>query len=289
MGYKRSLLERILRRLIKEMGRLHSFIRYKHKTYVLKRFYEASPVFVLGVQKSGTTAIASLLAKASDSSVTLDIMRAIEQPGSRLLRNYGIEDFDDYVYRYRYEFSKKIIKEPGLTFDYLEIRRLFPKAKFVMIFREPKDNIRSILNRLGVPGDKAVLDFNEWPELKHSPAWRMNLDSSWLGYYPINYIDALAYRWRLAAQIYSDNSESILFVKYEDFLNDKVGMITELVSKLHLKECNNITKDVDKQFQPSGCKVKDYRSFYGENIDYINQQCGKLAEDIGYNSNPEGL
>ncbi|GLR65069.1 sulfotransferase [Marinospirillum insulare] len=43
----------------------------------LSQLKKTSPTFILGNQKSGTTAIAALLAQATDSSVALDNVKAI--------------------------------------------------------------------------------------------------------------------------------------------------------------------------------------------------------------------
>ena len=45
---------------------------------------DSTPIFLLGNQKSGTTAIAALLAEATDLSVTLDFTRAINSPGDKI-------------------------------------------------------------------------------------------------------------------------------------------------------------------------------------------------------------
>lgn len=253
-----------------------------HKNRVLARLAQQEKIFVLGVQKSGTTAIAALLAEATGQPATLDIVRSIKRPGSRILRNYGVEGFDDYLYRYRREFSRRIVKEPSLTFDYEQLRLYFPNAQFVMILREPKDNIRSILNRLKLPGNLSRLNPEEWPELHRSPAWRMILDSSWLGHWPKSYVDSLAYRWRIAANAYLCSPESFVMVRYEDFLNDKKATVERLAESLSLQVVNDISGKVDNQFQPKGKRVSDYHEYYGRNLQYIQEQCSALASELGY-------
>lgn len=257
-------------------------IRSVHKQYVLKKLRESEPVFILGVQKSGTTAIAALLAEATNLPATLDITRAINRPGAKLLRRYGVEGFDDFVYRYRREFFRKIVKEPGLTFDYEDLKVFFPKARFVMIMREPKDNVRSILNRLKVPGNLKWLEPEEWPELKKSPAWRINFDSSWLGHWPESYVDSLAYRWRLSAEIYFSKPDEFILIKYEDFLSDKKGVVEGLARELGFDVVSDISGKVDNQYQRKGARVADYDAYFGENIACISKQCDDFAARLGY-------
>lgn len=257
-------------------------IKRLHKNFVLKRLAGQEKIFILGLQKSGTTAIAALLSEATGRSVTLDIVRSIKRPGSGILRRYGVEGFDDHIYRYRREFSNMIVKEPGLTFDFHQLKAYFPRARFVMIIREPKDNIRSILNRLKLPGDLSSLNVEEWPELRRSPAWRINLDSSWLGYCQKTYVDSQAYRWRLAAETYFSNSESFVLVRYEDFLDDKVISVETLAESLGLQVIGDISGVIDNQYQPKGQRVSDYNNFYGENLKYIEEHCASLAKELGY-------
>lgn len=261
---------------------LYSKAKTAHKRHVLNRLAQQERIFILGVQKSGTTAIAALLAEATGLRVTLDIVRSIKRPGSKILRNYGAEGFDDYIYRYRREFSNRIVKEPGLTFDYMQLRAYFPKAQFVMIIREPEDNIRSILDRLKLPGNLSHVVPDDWPELKRSPAWRMNLDSSWLGHWPANYVDSLAYRWKVAAETYLSSPESFLLVRYEDFLKEKVGIIEKMSDALGLKVVRDVSTKVDRQFQPKGARITNYKEYYGSNYQYIQEHCSALARELDY-------
>ena len=278
----RNLLNKVPTKLKLLVIRGLSEIRAVHKKHVLATLSESEPVFILGVQKSGTTAIAALLADATGLPATLDITRAISRPGSKILRKYGVEGFDDFVYRYRKEFSRKIVKEPGLTFDCQGLKEHFPKARFVMIMREPKDNIRSILNRLKVPGHLKWLKPEDWPELKKSPAWRMNLDSSWLGHWPESYVDALAYRWRLSAETYFNEPEVFTLIRYEDFLEDKKTIVEGLARTLGFEVIVDVAGKVDKQYQPKGRGVTDYEEYFGENIIWVRKQCDDWAEKFGY-------
>ena len=65
---------------------------------------------------------------------------------------------DDFVNHNKLEFSNEIIKEPHLSIFYPQLRIRFPKSKFVMIIRNPIHNIRSILDRLDIKGNKNKLD-----------------------------------------------------------------------------------------------------------------------------------
>ncbi|GLR63062.1 sulfotransferase [Marinospirillum insulare] len=206
----------------------------------------------------------------------------IKRPYSKILRKYNIENFEDYVFQYQDFFCNDIVKEPGLTFEYYDLKRCFPNAKFVIIVREPKDNIRSILDRLKIPGNLENLIVNDWPELKKSPAWQINLDSCWLDYCSKSYIDSLAYRWKLSSDTYLKNKNDFILFKYEDFLANKKDSIEKLSYKLSLPVKNDITSYVDKQYQPKGNKINNYKKFYGDNLKYIEEHCIENSKKLGY-------
>ena len=130
-------------------------------------------------------------------------------------------------------------KEPGLTFLYPELCRLYPDAKFVFIARDPRDNIRSILNRLRIPGNLAGIDPAGYPDI--TPMWHAILYS-------------LARRSRRRPELRrplrravatggSDHlsaPERARLVKYEDFNQDKAATIESIARDLGLPIRRNI-------------------------------------------------
>lgn len=244
-----------------------------------------SPVFVLGIQKSGTTVIAALLAEICGASATIDIRRAIASPEWKVLLQYGIGSFEEYLFKFRREMSRPIIKEPGLTFFYRELREYFPSARFVMIQRHPFEVIRSTLDRLEIPGNKSTVNVNDYSQLADSPAWRINLDTSWLGHCPRNHVDALAYRWKLSARIYLENPNEFLLVKYEDFLEDKVNVIRTLAKDLDLPRVHDIGGKVSRQYQKQGTRPASWTEYFENNLDLVKSVCSKEAGELGYDLN----
>jgi len=243
-------------------------------------FVNQTPIIVLGNQKSGTTVIAALLAQYGGLSVTLDI-RGIYEPAQTKLHK-GDLTFAEFVRRNKHEFSRDIIKEPCLTFLYPSIVDEFPEAKFVMVIRDPRDNIRSILNRLQIPGDLGNLDSHYLDAIR--PEWRLTLDGRWLGLTGSNYIEMLAARWNLAADIYRQNSDDgILLIRYEDFVADKIGVIASLAHKLRLSQKNDIAEKVDIQYQPRGNRNISWEDFFGaENLYRIERICANNMRIFNY-------
>ncbi len=256
---------------------------YKHRMWkkMVSPFVQINkrPIFVLGNQKSGTTAVAALLALYGGRSATLDILHV---PADILLKLHsGKLPVWDFVKQNKLDFSRAIIKEPWLTFFSSEIYRYFPASRVVMIVRDPRDNIRSILNRLELPGDLEVLGTSVLEACP--PPWRLVLDSSWLGVSGNTYVEMLAARWNLAADAYLKNVDEMILIKYEEFIADKIGVIGSLAKRLSIPYVNDISSKIDFQFQPAGDHNGASESFFGQqNLRLINRTCDKRMKLLGY-------
>jgi len=238
-----------------------------------------SATVILGNQKSGTSAIAHLLADACALTKTVDIPAVWPPAMDDLLK--GDLDLDSLARQNRELFSREVIKEPYLTFVYPALRRLLPDARFVFVVRDPRDNVRSILNRLAIPGD---LDHLSSRAAELPQAWSSIFESELWGFDYEHYIDILAARWVLAVSVYLEWAEEMELVRYEDFLKDKMGTIHGLASSLGLKISEDISDRVNIQFQPRGQdRGLAWEIFFGEhNLQRIDTICGRLAGSLGY-------
>ena len=123
-------------------------------------------IVVGGMPKSGTTAIAALLARATELAYCNDPFYQLD--------NYGVvyreELFSGKLplkqlwQRYQHIFAGGVVKDPNFSLLLSDLSALFPAAKHVFLVRDPKHNIRSILNRLKLPGQPAgvQLDFKAY-------------------------------------------------------------------------------------------------------------------------------
>jgi len=239
------------------------------------------PIFILGNQKSGTTVIALLLADATLTSVTIDLFKEIYDPEfQHLFQHPG--RFAGFIKKNRADFSRNFVKEPNLTLFFPFLKERFPHAKFVMVVRDPRDNIRSILDRLQLSGtlDDSVEDIR--PAI--SEAWSYVLDNRWYLDCGDHYIDSLSARWNYMADIYLDHRDDIHLVRYEDFRKDKIGAIQQLTSAIGLPVRNDITPLVNRQFQRKGNHRKlDVRHFFSpENLRRIERVCAQSMAALGY-------
>lgn len=237
-------------------------------------------VFVLGHPKTGTTVIAGLLAEYAGASATLDFWPRLRDPDTLDRLHSGTLPFAAFVDRFRAEFSRDIVKDVHLTFLYPELAERFPEARFVMVVRDPRDTLRSVLDRLDLPGDHEELDLSRH-EMR--PLWRAILEGRWLERPDGNYVERLAARWSVAASIYLEHADDVELIRYEDFMRDKAGAIVELAGRLGLARRGRIEGKLDRRYQPKGRSDAAWTDFFGPaNLRAIERVCKEEARALGY-------
>ena len=237
-----------------------------------------APVIVLGNQKSGTSVIANLIAEYGDLSRIIDIPETW-WPALKYLLS-GEQDLAEFVKKHKRRFSKGVIKEPNLTFLYPQLKTVLPCAKYLFVIRDPRTNIRSILNRVGLPGnatDKVLKQLtipHKWKPIFDANLWKLT---------GRHYIDILAERWNLAVDVYLDNMEDMLLFRYEDFLVDKISSIHEIGQKLNIEHRRSIDSIIDIQYQPIGDQNVSPEIFFGaENLKRIEKRCKDRMHQLQY-------
>ena len=232
------------------------------------------PALLMGNQKSGTTAIASLLALSTGRTCTIDpLHRSSPREGEALA---------EYVLRNRRLFSAAVIKDCSFQFLLDQLRETFPRSPMVLICRDPRQNLRSLLDRMGLRGDKQRLDEID---LQHLDA----IGWSWIlqgqdETRERNYIDILSERWNASVDAYLENPEQIRLVRYEDFLEDKVECIERLAGSLGWPSVADIRPFCDHQFQPRGARagLDPPEVFSSDNLSRIETRCASRMRRLGY-------
>ena len=242
------------------------------------------PVYVLGNQKSGTTVIAALLAASAGRKATLDILYRLEN--ARVWEDFlaGDAGLDRVMRESPRDFCNGVIKDPDFTFRYPHIRELIPNARFAFVVRDPRDNVRSILNRLRLPG--TVMDRND-PEVveafEANTGWRHVLDGRLPPTLRPTIVRTLAARWQTAAEVYLAAPGDFELLRYEDFRKDKSGTISELARALGLPGGRDVSHLVDRQFQPRGDNSSSWEDYFGEeNLAGIVSEAAEGMSELGY-------
>ncbi len=240
------------------------------------------PVFVLGNQKSGTTAIAALLAQCIGEPFISDVLYRNKLHLKDLLD--GTPSLAELVQSHPESFAATVVKDNDFTFLYPSLARAFPEAGFVFIVRDPRQNIRSVLNRLKLPGDLDSLTAEQYAHLrKKLPGWHTILTGSSFGSSTGHYIDVLADRWVRANQVYLSASDRMTVVRHEDFDAAKRPVIERLATELGFSVANDISGSQDRQFQPLGDRTITPEAFFGpQNLERVERRCATLMPSFGY-------
>lgn len=234
---------------------------------------------VLGNQKSGTTAISVLLAQSARLTSTIDTSLLWEPNLSKVLKSEIT--LREIFKRHPAVFQKELVKEPNLTFMFPQVMEVYNDSNFLFISRNPLDNIRSLLNRLQLSGSYLKLDRIH---ISHfGPHESLLFNRQLFHIDKIHYIDILAERWNIAADVYLNNQDKVRLIRYEDFKMDKKAYIETLAKDLGLQVKNDISGLVNKQYQPAGNSSVTYLDFFGEeNLNRINTICGSRMKQLGY-------
>lgn len=240
-----------------------------------------NPVFILGHQKAGTSAIAGLLGQHTGLPVTIDLKQEIRDliiP--RIVE--GKATIDQLIDRNRDAFAVPIVKHPNLTLIYPVVRQRFPSSKFVFVVRDPRDNFRSIFDRLGLSGTEAEIGEAEWEALPRP--WRLILGEGRPGWDRSSHLDALSDRWTDMVDTYESAADTMILVRYEDFAAAKESTIGDLASQLGLPGSDDIGDSVDRPFQRQGANRHTHFAdfFSADNLSRIEKGCTPHMQRLGY-------
>jgi hypothetical protein len=232
-------------------------------------------VFLLGCPKSGTSAVASLLADHAGLSKTIDIPSLWQPHISEVLR--GRRTLRDVVLADPAPFAAGLVKEPNLTLLLDQVRALFPEAQLVFLVRHPVDNVRSILDRAKVPGDRWLMPMRRMPA-----RWRKGFDRELAGSRSGNYVAILAAWWARCVDMLERHGDGVHLLRYEDFRQDKAGQVAALAGRLGLERRGDISAKLDVQYQPKGKADTDVRRFFGWNLRHLRRETAGRLDRFGY-------
>lgn len=241
-------------------------------------------VILAGMHKSGTTAVAKILGATINRDVSSDPLHQINliDGNARIRMEKKEVSFEELVRLYPQFFRSTVIKDPHFPMMLSDVRSVFPNMKLVAIVRDPRDTIRSILNRLDLPGDPSSVALDE---IDLPFGWKSLLKGEYPDIEGNDYIEVLANRWNLIATCLFDNKEKSFLIKYEEFKKNKQAAIEELARELGYLKLRSSKNIQDKQFQPKGDSNVSWPDFYNsKQINKINMICAPMMEKFNYDS-----
>lgn len=129
MNKLRQLLPKSIKQIKKEVKSLKTRVEINLKSIHVQ--ITSKPIFILGNQKSGTTAISELLANMVDLSISRDLRKEIKTPNFHLVRK-GDMSLKEFISKNKLDFSRDIIKEPNLTLLYPHLISIFLKLNLFL-------------------------------------------------------------------------------------------------------------------------------------------------------------
>ena len=234
-----------------------------------------APILIFGNQKTGTSAIASLLGLASDRTFCIDVFFRFRSLEVKLLkRKISFSEFYHCASGY---MSNQIVKEPEFILFARDLKEYLPRSRMVVVARNPRDNIKSILSRLDIDSYSANSPACEvacrLP--KNQPLWSLMFDRQLMPYDCTgSVLDVLINRWNFCADTTISVRESgALIVWYEDFISDKQSVIEALCTKLDLR-CKKMSEQIlSRQYQPPGTRSNATDFFSHDQLQQIDQRC----------------
>jgi hypothetical protein len=240
-------------------------------------------VVVLGHQKGGATAIAKLLGRMCQMPVSVDPFYEVDRGRAKAVERvfHGDVQLSALARRHPSLFWQPIVKDPDFTFLWTQVAGLYPEARFLYVARHPVDTIRSVLDRLGLPGDPSS---GVLPPIRNPTRhWELILTGTLPEVPGDDYIEKLAHRWQLAADTYAKDRDRMLLVRYEDFRRDKVRELTQLAGRLGLVAERDVSAEIDIPYQPPGKNKATLLGFFGRRrIDRIVSICERGMKQMGY-------
>lgn len=240
-------------------------------------------ILVAGMPKSGTTAIARLLGELTGKTVCSDPLHQLDQAGVPFRQPLfeGSLNLEQLWRSHRQVFAGPIVKDPNFPLLLPQLQDMFPQARVLVTVRDPRDNLRSILDRLGIPGhpDQAG---NALARVQGT--WGLVLRGSCPAMPGRDHLEHLAWRWRRSYEpcLALDQRERLI-LRYEDFNADKEGQIRRAAQRLGLPARHDISHRVNVSFQPKGKAVTDFEAYFGHDaLQRILHIVQPLLAEFGY-------
>ncbi|MCB9777869.1 MAG: sulfotransferase [Alphaproteobacteria bacterium] len=229
----------------------------------------ARPVFVLGHQKTGSSAVGAMLAEVSGEAAALDLAAELARP-LHLEVEAGRKSFDDFLHHNAVDLSRRIVKDACLAALAAPLAARFPAARFVFVVRDPRATVRSVLDRVGLPGDRAHYDEAILAGVPR--AWREVLLPA--GADAGDVVAHIAERWRQQARVALAGDLPVRVIRYEDFCRAPRAETEAVARDVGLPVLPGDDRAARQQWQPAGEHRGRWPAFLGDaNVARIDALC----------------
>ena len=240
---------------------------------------------VLGHQKTGTTAIASLLAHSANMSFSSDPIYEMSPSNSEFLQVFfdKTDEFNRIANKNSKLFFQQVVKDLDYILSFDKVFKLYPSAKFVFIIREPHQIIRSIFNRLSIDGTTELSNISTDKLYQPTANWDYIINGEPTSNDNMSIVERLASRIEETTLSYLKNKNNLKLIKYEDFKANKSEYIKKTLKEMDLPCLRDISTVENYQFQPKGDHKVLIEEFFGKkNYDLITQICSTTISRFGY-------
>ena len=213
------------------------------------------PIWIFGIQKAGTTVFAKTLAAATEQTSLMDtpLMWGTWRPP------LGAADLGRIMRRNPITFSPQILKEPTATFYPDACLAQTTRKRHVLLLRNPANNIRSVMDRMGLNGKGKVppgIQAQIHPVYK---AYQRELGLP----HPL----ALAHRWVLAHEHAAWEDPNIAVFTYEGFMSDTERALKAAADHVGLPITGDFQSTLNQQHQPAGKnRSRTPEAFFGPEV-----------------------
>lgn len=254
----------------------------KMKSFIQRKKFS----FILGTGRSGTQLLSGLLEKADEST-------AYHEPNvfedrsvmaiSRRNHDFSMEYIDNFR---KYEIYWRARKKPDnylytevtgmLRYHAKALRRVFPEAKILLLVRDGRDVIRSIMTKSkfyapGAAGAKAISPSKD--ELEY-PRWK-----SW------GRFEKICWLWKDSYEILLEQIPGEDFIRLESVLTDYEYFQRQVLEKLNLDIPFEIWRKSVGQKSKNATRVHSfpaYSEWTSSQKSFFQEMCGDLMDRFGY-------
>ena len=160
-----------------------------------------------------------------------------------------------------------LLKNPFHSYRISEIKKAFPEARFIHIYRNPSKVIPSTVNMLNIIGRQNILK------------------GKWLPENIFTITDSFNYLWRnIKSQLFTLPEKDYIEIKYEDFEQNPKKYIKEIYDFFGFHYSEKFDSTIDEFLKSVRNYKKNKFELSSEEKEYIDNNCAEFLNHYGYNA-----